>query len=64
MGGQLPFAAWTCAVCGSANETAVDPALGASQRFTEDCSVCCRPNLLTVTVRDADEVEVTAEFDE
>jgi hypothetical protein len=50
-------------VCGSENETPVDPALGLRQRFTEDCAACCRPNLLTITVR-RDGVEATAEFDE
>lgn len=64
MAESLPFAAWSCAVCGAANETPVDPALGAVQRFTEDCATCCRPNLLTVTARGEDEVEATSEFDE
>lgn len=64
MYGPLPMAAWACAVCGAANETAVDPALGASQRFTEDCATCCRPNLLTITVHGEDDVEAAAEFDE
>ena len=58
------LAAWSCAVCGSENEALVDPALGASQRFTDDCATCCRPNLLTVTVRGEDEICVVAEFDE
>lgn len=62
--GEVPFGRWGCAVCGSENETPVDPALGATQRFTEDCATCCRPNLLTVTVRSEDEIEVVAEFDE
>lgn len=64
MHGPLPMAAWSCAVCGAANETPVDPALGAAQRFTEDCGTCCRPNLLTITVRGEDDVEATSEFDE
>jgi hypothetical protein len=62
--GPLPAGTWECAVCGTPNETPVDPALGVSQRFTEDCAACCRPNLLTVTVRSEDEIEVVAEFDE
>jgi len=28
----------------------IDPAAGARQEYVEDCPVCCRPNLLTVTV--------------
>ena len=64
MTGPLPAAEWSCAVCGAANETPVDPALGASQRFTEDCATCRRPNLLTITVHDEDGIEATSEFDE
>jgi hypothetical protein len=63
-GGEVRWAAWVCAVCGAANESPVDPALGARQRFTEDCTTCCRPNLVSVTVRDDDDPEATAEFDE
>ncbi|MEZ5064534.1 MAG: CPXCG motif-containing cysteine-rich protein [bacterium] len=51
-------------MCGSPNESLVDPALGATQKFTEDCAVCCRPNLLRVTVDADGDVLVTAEFDE
>jgi hypothetical protein len=58
------FVEWSCAVCGATNEALVDPALGPTQRFTDDCSTCCRPNLLTVTVRSEDEIQVVAEFDE
>ena len=58
------MAVWSCAVCGAANETAVDPDPGATQRFTEDCATCCRPNLLTVTVHGEDGIEATSEFDE
>jgi len=62
--GELPLALWHCAVCGSPNETPVDAQLGASQKFTEDCRVCCRPNLLRVSVRSPDEIFVDAIFDE
>ena len=61
---DLPLARWPCAVCGTENESPVDPALGSSQKFTDDCRVCCRPNLLRIVVRSADEIETTAEFDE
>ncbi len=61
---ELPMAGWFCAVCGSENETPVDPALGLTQKFTEDCRVCCRPNLLRIRVFSAEDVSVEAEFDE
>jgi hypothetical protein len=62
--GELPLASWNCAVCGSANETPIDPQLGTSQKFTEDCCVCCRPNLLRVSVPSPDEILVDVVFDE
>lgn len=37
-----------CAFCGEPNETAVDLSAGSTQRYVEDCQVCCRPNVLTV----------------
>jgi Cysteine-rich CPXCG len=49
------------AFCGEENDTFVDPGSGARQVYTEDCAVCCRPNLITVTL-DADgdaQLEVT-----
>ncbi len=59
-------ATYTCASCGSVNETWVDPSAGAKQSYSEDCQVCCRPNLLRIAIPpDPDEsVEISAEFDE
>jgi len=54
-----------CAFCGEPNEVFVDPGGGRRQTFTEDCTVCCRPNLLTLTVDDDGDVDlqVTQEYD-
>ncbi len=41
---------YACAFCGEENDTLVDPSAGRRQTYTEDCTVCCRPNLLTVTL--------------
>ena len=41
---------YACAFCGEENDTFVDPSAGRRQTYTEDCTVCCRPNLLTVTL--------------
>lgn len=41
---------WYCAECGEANETLLDLTGGYRQEYVEDCAVCCRPNLLTITV--------------
>ena len=38
-----------CAFCGEENEVLVDPSGARRQTFTEDCTVCCRPNLITLT---------------
>ena len=41
---------YACAYCGEGNETLVDPTAGAKQSYVEDCSVCCRPNVLSIRV--------------
>lgn len=43
-------AAYICDACGEEIVVPVDPAAGAEQEYVEDCPVCCRPNLLTITV--------------
>ena len=37
-----------CAFCGEPNETFIEPEGGEHQQYVEDCSVCCRPNEITV----------------
>jgi hypothetical protein len=39
---------YSCAFCGEVNDVLVDPSGGRRQTFTEDCVVCCRPNLITL----------------
>ncbi len=46
---------YACAFCGEENDTFVDPGGGARQVYTEDCAVCCRPNLT--------QLEVTQEYE-
>jgi Cysteine-rich CPXCG len=41
---------YACAFCGEDNDTFVDPSGGARQVYTEDCAVCCQPNLITVAL--------------
>jgi cysteine-rich CPXCG protein len=41
-------AAFQCAGCGQWNQTTVDESAGRNQCYTEDCQVCCKPNLLRV----------------
>lgn len=56
---------YECAFCGGENEVLVDPGGGRRQTFTEDCAVCCRPNLISLTVDEDGEVllEVTQEYE-
>jgi hypothetical protein len=41
---------YQCAFCGEENEIFVEPEGGEQQMLTEDCSVCCRPNLLRIRI--------------
>jgi hypothetical protein len=41
-----------CAYCGEENDLFVDPEGGAHQVLTEDCMVCCRPNVLTIRIEE------------
>ena len=56
---------YSCAFCGEDNDVFVDPSGGAHQTFTEDCTVCCRPNLITLTIDDDGDVaiEVSQEYE-
>ena len=49
---------YDCAFCGEENELLVDVSGGRRQRFTEDCAVCCRPNLVTLVVGEDGDVEL------
>jgi len=56
---------YSCAFCGEDNEVFEDPSGGSRQTFTEDCTVCCRPNLITLTLDDDGDVviEVSQEYE-
>lgn len=38
-----------CAGCGEWNETTVDSSAGRTQQYVEDCQVCCKPNVLSIS---------------
>ena len=44
-----------CPYCGESYETVVDLSAG-SQRYVEDCAVCCRPIEVTLQVGDDGEL--------
>jgi hypothetical protein len=56
---------YSCAFCGEDNDVFADPSGGRRQTFTEDCTVCCRPNLITLVFDDDGDVEldVTQEYE-
>jgi hypothetical protein len=56
---------YDCAFCGEENELLVDPSGGRRQTFTEDCAVCCRPNLVSVIIDENGDVDlqVTQEYE-
>jgi hypothetical protein len=43
-------ATFVCVYCFQVNVTLVDASGGDHQEYTEDCQVCCRPNVLQVNV--------------
>ena len=63
--GRLGAVTYECAFCGEENDTFVDPSAGRRQAYTEDCAVCCRPNLITLTVDEAGDVllQATQEYE-
>lgn len=55
------FREYSCQFCGETNDVFVDASGAAHQKFTEDCAVCCRPNLLTIDIAHDGTVFVEAE---
>ncbi|HEV8537493.1 MAG TPA: CPXCG motif-containing cysteine-rich protein [Bacteroidota bacterium] len=60
---QLIPGTYFCACCGEENETLVDPSAGSNQEYVEDCSVCCRPNVLQITISTEGDIVITSEFE-
>jgi hypothetical protein len=56
---------YDCAFCGEENHTFVDASAGGRQTYTEDCVVCCRPNLITLRLDEEGDVllHVTQEYE-
>lgn len=56
------MARYRCAVCGEENEVFVEPEGGADQTMTEDCTVCCRPNVLCIRV-EGERIQIRSTFE-
>jgi hypothetical protein len=50
---NLDEGAYTCPTCGQTIVIPLDPSAGAKQSYTEDCPVCCHPNVVQVEFFDA-----------
>jgi hypothetical protein len=55
---------YQCPNCGEENEALIDPTGGSKQSYTEDCVVCCNPNLLTIHISLEGDVSLSVEPDE
>lgn len=56
---------YVCAFCGEPSTTFVDLSAGSTQSYIEDCQVCCRPNILYVSVDEETlEVEIQTDYQE
>ncbi|MDX1644337.1 MAG: CPXCG motif-containing cysteine-rich protein [Thermoanaerobaculia bacterium] len=53
-------ASYRCSWCGEHNEVSIDPSGGLRQRLVEDCWVCCRPNVLELSLGADGDVTLTA----
>jgi len=55
---------YSCAFCGEDNDVFADPGGGSRQTLTEDCTVCCRPNLITLVFEGDDvRLDVVQEYE-
>ena len=48
-----------CPYCGEPLELYVDPSGGATQKYVEDCAVCCQPMEVMVEIEEDDQASVS-----
>jgi DNA-directed RNA polymerase subunit RPC12/RpoP len=54
-------ASYICDSCGEEIVIPLDPSAGRRQQYTEDCPVCCHPNVITVEFGRKGKVRVSSE---
>ena len=54
-------AAYVCDACGEQIVIPLDLSAGSDQEYVEDCPVCCRPNLIHVSLEEDGSARVWAE---
>jgi len=59
---MLPIEVVECPYCGESIELVIDDSID-RQRYVEDCSVCCRPINVDVSVDEDSEVHVSCSTD-
>ena len=56
---------YICAFCGEINSTFVDLSAGMQQVYTEDCQVCCHPNVLYIYIEeDTLDIQIQTDYQE
>jgi len=55
--------AYICDACGEEIEVPIDASAGKTQRYVEDCPVCCRPNVISVELEEDGTARVWAELE-
>lgn len=53
-------ATYLCDWCGEEIVVPLDVSAGSRQEYTEDCPVCCRPNIVTLEVDDDGDIQIWA----
>lgn len=56
-------ASYRCGACGELIVIPIDLSAGSHQSYTEDCPVCCRPNVIHVELDDEGIPRVRAELE-
>jgi DNA-directed RNA polymerase subunit RPC12/RpoP len=56
-------ATYVCGACGEEIVVSVDPSAGEEQEYVEDCPVCCRANVLRVSVDEDGHARIDAELE-
>ena len=52
---------YLCDACGEEIVIPVDLSAGAQQQYVEDCPVCCRANIIHVSLNEQGEADIWAE---
>jgi hypothetical protein len=55
---------YICSACGEEIVIPLDLSEGSSQEYTEDCPVCCRPNVIHVEIDEDGDARAWAEAEQ